>query len=72
MSYSETFRLNLRRMIKERNWTQRMLAEKSGLNKGSVSRLYSGRNQNPELESIVKIASAFEVRISDMFNKFEV
>lgn len=55
---------NIKRYRKARNLTQEKLAELSGLN--SIADIEGGRS-NPNLSTIVKIASSLDVEVWELF-----
>jgi transcriptional regulator with XRE-family HTH domain len=57
---------NIRRLRKERGWSQEMLAEKSGLHRtyvGDIERL----ERNVSVDNIDKLARAFNIPVQDLF-----
>ena len=58
---------NIRRIRLEKGITQKELGEKSGINPAQIRRYeLGGKNSNPKLETIQKIADALEVSIADI------
>ena len=51
----------IKRLRKERNWTQEMLGAKLGVKKAAVQKYESGRVINLKQETIKKLADIFEV-----------
>jgi len=49
----------------ERGWTQRILAEKTGLTKAFLGRLELGQH-DPSLSTLIKLAKAFQLTIVDL------
>ena len=49
------------KLMKERGWNQKMLAEKSGITEASLSRYLAGE-RNPRMDIIVNLAKAFNIR----------
>jgi transcriptional regulator with XRE-family HTH domain len=45
-----------------KNWTQEELAERAGLNKGTVSRLESGEITNPSNATVARLELALRLR----------
>lgn len=57
---------NIRKLRKERGWSQEMLAEKSGLHRtyvGDIERL----ERNVSVDNIEKLAKAFTIPVKDLF-----
>lgn len=59
--------LKLKERRKELGMTQGQLALKTGLAKGYVSDLETGRRNNPSLVTMKKIAKALKCKIGDIF-----
>lgn len=62
--YNERLRLlgEIRDMISERGLTVQAVADAAGLHRSNVSRILNGR-YSPELDSLLKIAAALELRL---------
>jgi transcriptional regulator with XRE-family HTH domain len=56
---------NLRRLRKERCWSQEMLAHFAGLHPTEVSRLERGLRE-PRLRTVMQVASAVRVPVQDL------
>jgi transcriptional regulator with XRE-family HTH domain len=65
------FGKKIRSYRKKMNITQVDLELKSGINNGDISRIESGQ-KNIEFFTIVKLAEALEVELSDLFKKEKV
>ena len=62
----EVLARNIRRLRKERGWSQEVLAEKSGLHRtyvGDIERL----ERNVSVDNIERLAKAFGVPIKELF-----
>ncbi len=59
--------LKLKERRKELGMTQGQLALKTGLAKGYISDLETGRRNNPSLAVMEKIAKALKCKIGDIF-----
>ena len=58
---------NIKRIRKEKGFTQKKLGELSGINEAQIRRYeLGGKNANPKLETIEKIARALNVKITDL------
>ncbi len=58
----------VRELRKERNWSQEKLAENSGLHPNYIGMVERGE-RNPSLLNIVKIASTFELDLSEFLKQ---
>lgn len=56
---------NLRRLRKERRWSQQVLAHFAGLSTTEVSRLERGQRE-PRLQTVMQVAGALRVPIEDL------
>jgi transcriptional regulator with XRE-family HTH domain len=61
---------NLRRLRKERGWSQEMLAHFAGLHPTEISRLERGLRE-PRLRTVVQMAGALRVPVQDLIDKHE-
>lgn len=59
---------NIRRFRKDAGLTQKLLAEKTGLSFSMISKLESGEQTNPSLETIRKIADVLRVTPGELVN----
>ena len=57
---------NLRTILKEKNISQKELAEKIGLTESAVSR-FINENRIPTGENMLKIANVLDVRVEDLY-----
>lgn len=57
----------IKELRKEKNMTQETLCAKSGVSRQIVSMLESGNNVNTTTETLMRLASALECRITDIF-----
>lgn len=65
---------NIRKLRKEKGLTQKQLGTLSGINEVQIRRYeLGGKNSNPKIETLKKIASALDVSVSDLytFNEFQ-
>jgi transcriptional regulator with XRE-family HTH domain len=56
---------NLRRLRKERRWSQEKLAHFAGLSTTEVSRLERGQRE-PRLQTVMQVAGALRVPLQDL------
>lgn len=66
---SEVIASNLRRLMQQRSWQQRDLAEAAGLSEASVCRILSGRQDNPTVQTLRSLAQALNVNIIDLLGE---
>lgn len=58
---------NIRKIRMSKGMTQKELGEKSGINPAQIRRYeLGGKNSNPKLETLQKIATALEVSVADL------
>ncbi|WHQ80773.1 helix-turn-helix transcriptional regulator [Ligilactobacillus animalis] len=57
---------NVRYFRKKYHFTQEQLAEKSGLSVNFISRLERTSDQNVSIKTLIKIAEAFDISLSDL------
>lgn len=58
----------VRTLRAERQMTLQVLAERSGLSKGLLSKLENQDAPNPSLETLQKVAQALEITLSDLLD----
>lgn len=63
--YACGMKLNIRDLRKKLGWSQMELAETAGLRQATISKLES-RPEKSELATLVKVAEAFGVSVSDL------
>jgi transcriptional regulator with XRE-family HTH domain len=56
----------VRRLRKERGWSQGDLAKKCGLKVTTLSQIERGQKPNPTLDTLERVAEVFEVSIEDL------
>jgi transcriptional regulator with XRE-family HTH domain len=62
-------RVNGRRLkeLRERmGYTQQELAHEVGMTLGTISKLETGKNNNPELQSLAVIAKALDIPVTEL------
>jgi|694.fasta_scaffold05573_7 transcriptional regulator with XRE-family HTH domain len=64
-----TFNENIRELMRLHGLTQEKLAQKSGLQQPAIARLLNDTDPNPKIKTLIAIASAFEVEVSDLLRK---
>ena len=58
----------IRELRKKRGWTQQELADKADLAMRHIQRLESGKPPAIELDSMVKLAKAFQITLSTLLD----
>jgi putative transcriptional regulator len=58
----------LKRLRKEKNWSQARLAEESGVSRVTINQTEGGRH-SPNIETLQKLALAMETEVADFFPK---
>ncbi len=58
--------LRIKELRKERSWTIDQLAEVSGLSRGYLSQLETGKRQ-PSAETLENLAHCFGVKVTDLY-----
>ncbi len=58
--------MQMRRLRHAKGWTQVDLAKKSGLTQAFISQLEAGRQKNPGIASLQRIAKALGVTIAEL------
>ena len=51
-------------LLKERNWTQYKLEQKSCVYRGAMNRILTGKNKNITLATVYKLARGFGMTVS--------
>jgi transcriptional regulator with XRE-family HTH domain len=62
----DTFVANLKRLRKERGWSQERLAEESHLHMGHVSKIERGE-RNPGVRTVYKLAQGLSVSVAVLY-----
>ena len=57
---------NLRRLLAERNWQQKDLAERTGIHKSSICKYMNGTG-DPTFDKLDRLADGFGVPVSELF-----
>ena len=65
-SYEKAFSINVRKLRKKLNMTQKSLADAIGYSEKTVSK-WETEGSVPPIEALFKIASIFRVNITDLF-----
>ena len=59
---------NLRKLRKAKGLSQEKLARLADVANNTIIKIEAGKNQNPTLDTLKKIAEALEVSIDDLIN----
>lgn len=59
---------NLRKLRKAKRLSQEKLARLADVANNTIIKIEAGKNQNPTLDTLKKIAEALEVSIDDLIN----
>lgn len=62
-------RLRVREMLRERRWTTKVLAEKTGMSESYLTHIKNGTRRWNE-DALKKLSEAFEIRPTDLFENF--
>ena len=64
----EDFRIaeNLKKLRKEKGWSQQKLAEKAKLAYNTITKIEQGRTKYPSIQIVEKIADAFKIGIDEL------
>ena len=68
MTLSEIITKRIRALCKERRIRLSHLAEMSNLNTSTLDNIVNGRSSDPRLGTLMKIANAFNMTISEFLN----
>lgn len=60
---------NIKKLRKEQHLSQEELARKASITYSTLIKIESGLNKNPTLETLTKIAAAFEVKLDELVGK---
>lgn len=62
-------RLRVKEMLRERRWTTKVLAEKTGMSESYLTHIKNGTRRWNE-DALKKLSEAFEIRPTDLFENF--
>lgn len=60
--------VNLERIRKEKKYSLEKVSKLSGLSLNTVAKIESGKNINPTIDTLQKLASALEVGVDDLIS----
>lgn len=59
----------LKKLRKEKGWSQQKLAEKTGLSFNAITKIEQGLAKHPTLKTLLKLADAFEVSLDELVGR---
>jgi len=60
---------NIKKLRKKFGWSQQKLAQKAGLSYNAITKIEQGSAKNPRMETLIKIAGAFNISIDELIGK---
>jgi len=66
MPRKSTLAQNIKRLRKQFKLSQEELAKKAGITYSTLIKIESGKNDNPTIKTLLKIAKALNVKIDDL------
>ena len=57
---------NLKKLRKQKGWSQEKLARESGISYQTLIKIEQGRIKNPKLETLIKLANALNVSLDNL------
>lgn len=60
---------NIKKYRKKMGWSQQKLAEKTGLSYNLITKIEQGASVNPTMDSLIKIADAFNISIDELVGR---
>ena len=68
MSKNENLAKNVERLRKQKGLSQERLARLADVANNTIIKMESGENKNPTLETLRKVAKAFDVSVDELIN----
>ncbi len=68
MSKNENLAKNIERLRKKKGLSQERLARLADVANNTIIKMESGENKNPTLETLRKIAKAFDISVDELIN----
>jgi len=68
MSKNENLAKNVGKLRKQKGLSQERLARLADVANNTIIKMESGENKNPTLETLRKVAKAFDVSVDDLIN----
>lgn len=66
---SRGYLANLKKLRKQKGWSQEKLAREAGISYQTLIKIEQGRIKNPKLETLIKLAKALGVSIDKLIGK---
>jgi len=63
------FGKRLKELRKKAGWSQQKLAEKAGLSYNVITKIEQGAAKNPNIQTMIKLADAFEVKLDELVGR---
>ncbi len=63
------FDKRLKQLRKKAGWSQQKLAEKAGLSYNVITKIEQGAAKNPNIQTMIKLANAFQVSLDDLIGR---
>lgn len=63
------FGKRLKELRKKAGWSQQKLAEKAGLSYNVITKVEQGAAKNPNIQTMIKLADAFNVSIDELVGR---
>lgn len=68
MSKNENLAKNVEKLRKQKGLSQEKLARLADVANNTIIKMESGENKNPTLETLRKVAKAFDVSVDELIN----
>jgi len=68
MSNNQNLSKNIKRLRKDKGFSQEKLARLADVANNTLIKIESGENKNPTLETLKKVAKALRVSVDDLIN----
>jgi len=63
------FAKRLKELRKKAGWSQQKLAEKAGLSYNVITKIEQGAAKNPNIQTMIKLADAFQISIDELLGR---
>ena len=63
------FGKRLKQLRKKAGWSQQMLAQEAGLSYNVITKVEQGAAKNPNIQTILKLADAFEITLDELVGR---
>lgn len=68
MSNNQNLAKNIKRLREAKGLSQEKLARLANVANNTLIKMESGENQNPTLDTLKKVAKAFDISVDDLIN----